>query len=253
MRVAIDTNTERRLWALLRGVNTEIGGWGYARLDGGDLLWHEVFLIPQEVSDTEVDFEATGGDVAAIERATADGVLEDPSFVWVSWHSHHKMKSHWSKTDDARIAAMSTAGVRRLLSFVGSHDGTYRLRLDVFDVLAHGITLKQITLNDLTLERSSDDEFTKAIEGEIKANVKEIKAATGLGDWLGSSLSLMPPHDEMEFDVEETLAVRELTDLGYSHEEAVHAVGELGVHRVGDLIDHEAHKQTLQTSNGGKL
>ncbi len=254
MKVTIDTTTERRLWAFIRAVETEIGGWGYAKLDGTDLLWHEVFLIPQEVSGSEVDFEATGGDTVAIERANADGVLEDPSFVWVSWHSHHTMKAYWSKTDEARIAAMARTGVRRLLSFVGSHDGSYRLRLDVFDVLVHDIHLKQVSLNDLTLEGSPDNEFMESIRSEIASNVKHIKATTFLGHWPDSSLfaAAQQLDGEPELNVEQTLAVRDLMDRGYSYDQAVLALAELGVDGVADLIEEEDDKERRQTRGGKK-
>jgi hypothetical protein len=253
MKVTIDTTAERRLWAFIRALDTEIGGWGYAKVVGSDLVWHEVFLIPQEVSGSEVDFEATGGDTAAVERANADGVLEDPSFVWVSWHSHHTMKAYWSKTDEARIAAMAKAGVRRLLSFVGSHDGSYRLRLDVFDVLAHGIALKQVSLNDLTLDSSPDDKFMASIHSEIAGNVKQIKTTTFLGHWPDSSPLTAPRQldGEPELNVQEAIAVRDLTERGYSHDQAVVALVELGVDGVADLIEDEERTEA-RTNSGGK-
>lgn len=251
MKVTIDTNTERRLWAFIRSVDTEIGGWGYAKLDGTDLLWHEVFLVPQEVSGSEVDFEATAGDTAAVERANADGVLEDPSFVWVSWHSHHTMKAYWSNTDDARIAAMSKTGVRRLLSFVGSHDGTYRLRLDVFDVQAHDIVLKQVTLNDLTLDSSPDNEFMASISSEIAVNVKRTKTTTFVGQWPDIGPAATRQFDgEPDFDVEETLALRDLTERGYRYDDAVLTVAEFGIDGVADLIEDEDHKNPRQNPGG---
>jgi hypothetical protein len=254
MKVTIDTKTERRLWALIRAVDTEIGGWGYAKIDGSDLVWHEVFLVPQTVSGSEVDFEATGGDTVAVERANADGVLEDPSFVWVSWHSHHTMQAYWSKTDDARIAAMAKTGVRRLLSFVGSHDGSYQLRLDVFDVLAHDIALKQVSLNDLTLECPPDNEYTASIKSEVASNVKQSKTTPFIGHWPELSSHPVALDNELpELDVEETLAVSDLTELGYSYDQAVLTVAELGVDGVVEMIEAEEHKESRQNHHvGGK-
>ncbi len=239
MDVLIEQDTERRLWALIRAVNTEIGGWGYARLDGGDLIWDRVFLVPQEVSHSEVDFEATGGDVTAIERAISDGVLDDPAFVWVSWHSHHSMKPFWSETDNARIAAMAKTGVTRLLSFVGCHDGDYRLRLDVFDVQAHGISLGQVSRHKLRL--ISDAEFTASIGCEIATNVREIKA---LGDICQTSTEpaglkqlARRTDGELILDVNEAFAVRDLMDHGFTYNGAVLTIDEIGVEGVDDLIE----------------
>ena len=236
MNVTIDATAERRLWSFIRSVNTEIGGWGYARVHGGEILWREVFLVPQDVSGSEVDFEGTGGDTAAVERAIEDGVLEDPSFLWVSWHSHHTMKPYWSKTDNSRIAAMTKTGITRLLSFVGCHDGDYRMRLDVFDVHLHDIALSQLSLHDLNMVSDPDDEFEALIGREVAANVKELKT-----QWLFSSSSAPrpPDDDEHDLDVEEALAVRDLIDRGFTESQARQAVDELGIDGVGELIDSD--------------
>ncbi|HEV3071865.1 MAG TPA: hypothetical protein VGY76_10630 [Solirubrobacteraceae bacterium] len=234
MNVLIEPNTERRLWALIRAVQTEIGGWGYARLDGGDLIWEKVFLVPQEVSHSEVDFEGTGGDVAAVERAISDGVLDDPAFVWVSWHSHHSMKPFWSKTDNARIAAMAETGITRLLSFVGCHDGNHSLRLDVFNVQAHDINLGQVLFEDLELV-SADAEFTESIGHEIAANVREVKAQSLCG-----TLTSMPAgqtDDERTLSFAEAFALKELMDHGFTHAQAILTIDEIGVGGVDGLID----------------
>lgn len=249
MNVTIDTNADRRLWAFIRAVDTEIGGWGYARLDGSDLTWYEVFLVPQEVSGAEVDFEATGGDAAAVERAIADDVLADPSFVWVSWHSHHTMEPYWSKTDESRIAAIAKTGVKRLLSFVGSHNGDYKLRLDVFDVQAHDIALPQVSLTDLRLESPADDEFTASIKQDIAANVTRIKSNL-TPSWLDSrSLPAPWPDDDSDLGVEEELAVRYLVDHGFTRDQAILAVGEVGVEGVSELVEADGldgRRQKLQ-------
>jgi hypothetical protein len=238
MDVLIKAITERRLWALIRAVETEIGGWGYARLDGDRLVWEEVFLVPQEVSGSEVDFESTGGDTAAIERAIRDRVLDDPTFVWVSWHSHHTMDPFWSKTDDARIAAMAKAGIGRLLSFVGCHDGGHRLRLDVFDVRAHGLELGQVTLGGLNLVSELDDEFTVSITKEIAANVQRSKTKSFVPARRTSGPpSPGPSDDELMLDVAEALAVRDLMDRGVSYEQAMRALDEIGLDAVDEFID----------------
>jgi len=239
MNVLIDSNAERRLWAMIRAVDTEIGGWGYARLSGRDLIWHEVFLVPQEVSPSEVDFEATGGDVAAVERAIKDGVLDDPTFVWVSWHSHHTMDPFWSKTDEARIAGMSKTGITRLLSFVGCHDGDYSLRLDVFDVQAYDISLGHVSLNGLELISDADDEFTAMISREITANVKETKARSWSTTPAGQRSLPAPQHDDDErtLGVSEVFAVSDLMDHDFTYDQAIRALDEIGVEVVDDLIE----------------
>lgn len=241
MNVIIDAIAERRLWAFIRSLKTEVGGMGYATLDGDNVLWRETFLIPQEVSSSEVDFEATNGDSVAIERATADGVLDDPSFIWVSWHSHHTMDAFWSGTDDKRINAIGKMGVKRLVSFVGAHDGTYKLRADIFDVQAHDVNLGQVTISDLTLGRASDD-FTQAISDEIDANVKTRKylstwAKDGDKGKKGFIESLMPTPDRDEsLSISESFIIRDLTDEGYSRADAERMLGNLGAEDCESLL-----------------
>jgi hypothetical protein len=244
MHVLITANTERRLWALIRAIDTEIGGWGYARLDGDNIVWENVFLVPQQVSESEVDFESTGGDTAAVEQAIKDGVLDDPAFVWVSWHSHHSMKPFWSKTDDARIAAMAKTGVTRLLSFVGCHDGQYELRLDVFGVEAHGVRLGQVSMNELELTSEKDDEFTASIRDEIAANVKEKKAlALGHNGRSGKSSDPAPAlgtdadEDDRCLKVEEAFAVKDLMDHNFTYEEALRTIDVIGAEGVDELME----------------
>jgi len=234
MNVRLDAQTERRLWAFIRAVDTEIGGWGYAKLVGADLNWEHVFLVPQEVTHQEVDFETTGGDAAAVERAIEDGVLDDPAFVWVSWHSHHSMKPYWSKTDDERIAAMSTTGVRRLLSFVGCHDGSYRLRMDVFDVQAAGIRLGQVTMNELKLV-CADDEFARAITKEINGNVKEINlVSSAIG---ARTQTPTESGDPRTLEISQAFAVKDLIDNDFTYDEASRIVDDVGAEGVDFLIN----------------
>jgi hypothetical protein len=244
MNVLITANTERRLWALIRAIDTEIGGWGYARLAEDNIIWENVFLVPQQVSHSEVDFESTGGDGAAVEQAIKDGVLGDPAFVWVSWHSHHSMTPFWSKTDDARIDAMAKTGVTRLLSFVGCHDGQYQLRLDVFGVEAHGVHLGQVSMNELKLTSETDDEFTASIRGEIAANVKETKALTSghTGRSAKSSDSAPTAGTDLDdgdccLDVYEAFAVKDLMDHKFTYDEALQTIEVIGVEGVDELME----------------
>lgn len=244
MKVLITANTERRLWALIRAIDTEIGGWGYARLDEDNIIWENVFLVPQQVSHSEVDFESTGGDGAAVERAIKDGVLEEPAFVWVSWHSHHSMKPFWSETDDARIKAMAKTGVTRLLSFVGCHDGQYELRLDVFGIEAHGVRLGQVSVNELKLTSETDDEFTASIQGEIASNVKESKAPTSSNRGLlprksSGSASEASTDDEGDrcLDIDEAFAVKDLMDHSFTYIEALRIIDLIGTEGVDELME----------------
>jgi hypothetical protein len=251
MNVVIDRNAKARLWAFIKAVKVEVGGMGYAFLqDDGSLEWRDTFLIPQEVNSSEVDFETTGGDQVAIERAIADGVLDDPRFVWVSWHSHHTMKAFWSTTDDARIAAMSKVGITRMLSLVGCHDGEYKMRFDVFGVEAHEINIGQVTISNVTFEAEGErelSEFEQSIKDEIEANVVKkasivyhstkkdsSKALTG-----GFGFNRKDKDDEYSaWPNDERRVVQELVfTTGSTKQEAEDLVKEVGLDEAEDLLE----------------
>ena len=251
MRVLIDDDARERLWAFIRAVEVEVGGMGYAFLqDDGSIHWLDTFLIPQEVSSTEVDFEATGGDQHAVERAIADGVLNDPRFVWVSWHSHHTMKAYWSDTDDKRIAAMGKVGIKRLLSLVGCHDHTYQMRFDLFDVKAHGVEVPQVTISDVGFApvKQEPTEFEKAIAAEIKENVTEKKhrwtkgknaaVSSVVADTVGSLADLAGVWDVDEDDDQERRRI--LSELeregGLPRRDAEDMLDTFGVKECDDML-----------------
>ncbi len=173
MRIFTTSDVKLKLWTLIESIDTEVGGFGYGFLtDEKDLLWQDVFLVPQLVSGSEVAFDGDGI-TAAIERAATDDVLGQPGFVWVSWHSHHTMKAFWSSTDEDCIRTYGAAGVKHLLSFVGCHDHDYRMRLDFFGVKHDGFEIPQVTIGDLRLIADPLDSAFDAIGKEIAANVKK--------------------------------------------------------------------------------
>lgn len=237
IEVNITQDTEQRLWKLVRSVKTEIGGWGYAfQQDDGSFDWTEVFLVPQIATSSEVDFETTDGDVVAIEKAVADGVLGMEGFCWVSWHSHHTMKAFWSSTDDKRIAAMHKAGVKKLLSFVGCHDTEYKMRLDVFDIEAHGISIRQVTLDDVKLV-GEVSEIDAAIAAEVKANLRERpKQQSWQKDQAAANAQRFAKPDPKRFDLDTAFAIRDLMDEGFTHQEALQFIEDNGLDEVDALL-----------------
>ena len=252
MIVTIDNDAKARLWAFIRAVKVEVGGMGYAFLqDDGSLAWQDTFLIPQEVTASEVDFEITGGDQHAIERAVNDGVLDDPRFVWVSWHSHHTMKAYWSSTDDKRIAAMNEVGVKRMLSLVGNHAGEYEMRFDLFGVEAHDVKIGQVTVSDVKFKaeaKREPSEFEREITAEVKQNVTEKKYKTYTKsskqsvteDAVDNSAQLLSKYAEWELldeENEERRVVQELVETsGCTKAEAEELVWQLGVDEAEDLV-----------------
>jgi hypothetical protein len=252
--VVIDRSAKARLWAFIKAVKVEVGGMGYAfKQDDGSLLWRDAFLIPQEVSSSEVDFEKTGGDQRAIERAVEDGVLDDPRFVWVSWHSHHTMKAFWSGTDDSRIAAMSKVGITRMLSFVGTHSGEYEMRFDLFGVEEHDVRVGQVTIGSVRFEAEAAREpsdFEKSIAAEIEENVTEKKFWTGTPTYTNgkrdkddgsyetkSSKKSSLENEFLDSAAELRRVTQELVSVtGSTKVEAEDLVNELGLDQAEDLL-----------------
>ncbi len=172
-----------RLWAYIEAVDTEIGGFGYAELqEDGDFIWHHIFLVPQEVSAGGVDF-LDNGIPFAIEKAAADGCFDNPNFVWVKWHSHGKLSSYWSSTDDDANKRMRATGVPYMLDFVGNHKHEWKARLELYHMPLH---IPQITLNDVKFERLRNP-ATADVQSEIAEHVVEMKATgftgSGYGSW----------------------------------------------------------------------
>lgn len=241
MNIYISSKAHTKLWAYIRGVNTEIGGWGYAQMtEHGDMAWSDTFLVPQLVSHSEVDFDSTGGDAIAIEKAAADGMLGKEGFVWVSWHSHHTMKLFWSGTDDSRIKSLRDAGIAHLVSFVGCHDHTYRVRYDAFGVEHGGVKIPQVTMDDLSLYLDPADDLFNEVLGDIDANVgkaepswkKNQKGSLGYQKTAPNPPKTKAPakkpagpaEDDGRITLEESLDINELINEGLSYYEAVELV-----------------------------
>lgn len=167
-------------------VTTEIGGFGYAKQDDqGRLVWYETFLVPQEVSKSEVDYDETGGIHYAVEKAMIDGVLDDPSFCWVKWHSHGELGVHWSGTDDTMNYHLYSSGIKRLIDHVTNRKGDSITRVELYDVKHAGIVVPQITLDKLPLVEFMNAELRDKVLQDVKDMVKEKHDSwgTGHGNW----------------------------------------------------------------------
>lgn len=212
MDVFINAQVKFKLWSIIDSLKKEVGGFGYARIDGEDIVWENVFLVQQESSKSSVDF--TGGGIGeAVERAANDGVMAKPGFVWLSWHSHHSMGAFWSSTDEACIKTYGEAGIPMLLSFVGNHKHEYKCRLDMFNVDHHGVNVGQVTMDGLDIYEDLTDPVFRSLQDEIKDKVKD--PATKV--WTKPDTKKKDgPGDKLD----EAFAVKELMSVGMSWKEA---------------------------------
>jgi len=173
MNIYITSDAHTKLWTTIESIGTEVGGFGYATMaKAGDLIWSDTFLVPQEVSHGGVEFDG-GGIAAAVDRAADDGLLGQPEFVWVSWHSHHTLGAFWSSTDEECIRTYANAGIHSLLSFVGCHDHKYKLRYDMFGVKHHGVEVPQVTMDEQVLLADPADTLFAGIYDSIAKNVRK--------------------------------------------------------------------------------
>jgi len=193
-------NAQDRLWFFVQSIKQEIGGFGYARkISDREIVVDDVWLAPQWVTASEVDFVDGDGVAYAIEKASNDGRLDEADFVWVSWHSHNTMKTFWSGTDEKCIETYGESGVTRLLSIVGNHSMEYRQRLDFFGVDFEGFKLPQVTFDNLDLMDDLTDpafdcfaEWAREVKNAIREKPKvqaEPATATKVSTWTGSGWS----------------------------------------------------------------
>lgn len=191
-----------KLWHYVRAIKTEVGGFGYARqISACEVVVEDVWLAPQYVSHSEVDFIDGDGVAYAINKAADDGRLGEDDFVWVSWHSHNTMKAFWSGTDEACINGYGKSGIKRLLSIVGNHKLEYSQRLDFFNVKHDGFALPQVTFDDLTLLSDPADpayDIYDVWNEELKEMIKEkpktvyVPGKTQMGSWKGGKWAPNP-------------------------------------------------------------
>jgi proteasome lid subunit RPN8/RPN11 len=231
MNIYIEPSALLKLWAYVDAVDTEIGGMGYAYRDGEDLVWQEVFLLPQVSSGAEVDFEVTNGDEYAINKAAQEGVLGQPGFVWVSWHSHANMATYWSTTDTDRINGLAKTGLPYLLSFVGNKKREYKLRMDYFNVKHHDLSIPIVTRDELQLIVDPQAVMMAEVYDDIekcytKKTYKNVKAVTK---------QVGPPKDtEPGYNLERSFTIRALMDSGMDR---------LSAEKVADELEQDELKQ----------
>lgn len=181
MKVYMSARFATRLRYFVMRHTTEVGGWGYARLEpeSGDIVCSDLFLVPQEVSNGEVDLEVADpksgmtGDEFAINKMVEDDVHADPQFIPVSWHSHGNTNVFWSGTDDKRIEKIQATGLRGLLSVVANRSADMRFRLDLFGVEHHGMSVPHVKLDNLDAYLDPTDPLYEECEDEIETHVRK--------------------------------------------------------------------------------
>lgn len=115
----------------------EVGAFGYCEPQE-DFLWvSDIFLVPQEVSGTEVDYMKDGL-VYAVEKAATDGKVDQLRF---SIHSHVNMGCKPSSTDFDMIGKIRdhAKSLPWFVSAIVNKKGEAYARVDVFEAGVPGL------------------------------------------------------------------------------------------------------------------
>lgn len=168
----VTREVHEKLWAYIDAVTTEIGGFGYVRIEDGVWLWHDIFIVEQQVNSSNVEYTEAGM-ASAVERAANDGVLGADNMAWMVWHSHASMGVFYSHTDEADQVEKFRDYTRLpyLFSFVGNRKHEYNARLDLWD---HPM-VPHISFEKLTLAVVGDRTIKDAAEAEIKQLVSKLQ------------------------------------------------------------------------------
>lgn len=172
MDIVLTDEVHDKLWGYTHAVSTEIAAWGYISPDEhGDMVVDDVFLVPQTVTSTEVDF-VTDGLPYAVEKAMNDGRINDLRFCW---HSHVNMGTGFSGTDEDMIRKVRDSGpIPWLVNVIFNKKGEVNGRLDVFGPgLDDGLALNHIRGIELDVCRVGTREVLDGIDSEIKQYVKK--------------------------------------------------------------------------------
>lgn len=159
--IYISYETKRKLDYYIMLTSTEISGFGHVVPYRNGLLITDVFILKQECTGTESDMS---------QEAMADMLLTmildgiDPSSIKLWFHSHAKMKTFWSQTDDDTIRILSKDSW--LLSIVGSHIDNYLARVDIncpIPFTLDNLDIEVITPYDANIRQAIQDEIASKV------------------------------------------------------------------------------------------
>lgn len=144
----------------------EVAAMGYATIEGSVVNVNEVFLVPQVVSGSSVEFMDTGFPWA-VQKALDEGRIEELRFCW---HSHVNFGAFFSATDKDMVRKVRNHGpIPWFCSVVLNKKGDTHAQLDYFK-LGEGVS---DFCNHLTLELDVavgeiPEDFTEQREQELE-------------------------------------------------------------------------------------
>jgi hypothetical protein len=143
----------------------EVGGMAFARVDEGFIVIDGCFMLPQEVSSGEVDYEHTEAMRYAIDHAIAVERLHE---LRVQWHSHGSMGTFFSTKDEDAIVRVSKTGLKWLVNIIVNNKGEFRARLDQFECgepwNTHVVDLDLKILRTPGINTDAQDQFDRLVK-----------------------------------------------------------------------------------------
>lgn len=107
----------------------EVGGFAFVKLDNNELIVDGAFLVPQEISMSEVDYEDTDAMNFATDYAMRINRINE---LRVMWHSHGPMKPFPSNTDMEAIEKVKSTGIKWFVNLIINKNGDFYGRIDQF-------------------------------------------------------------------------------------------------------------------------
>lgn len=161
MKLIIPYIVHLKLAAYVNATDLEVSGLGALSTTDKMLRVDNVYLIKQEVSQTETEIDGTGA-AEFITHWIGQGKPLEKIKLW--WHSHASMKLFWSGTDNKTCRKLTESW---MLALVTNHKGEYLARLELrqpFDLS---------TEIDVTVEMPGSQKIEEAARAEVKEKVKQ--------------------------------------------------------------------------------
>lgn len=141
----------------------EVGGFFYVKQENGAWIAYDPFIVPQEVTGSDVLIDQTSQEYA-IMKAADEGRLEE---LRGSWHSHVNMGVFYSNDDD-KVIERYLATMPYCWSIVVNKRAEFKGRFDIVDP----IHIKEM---DVKLYVEHDPSFEADVQKQLDEHVKIVQ------------------------------------------------------------------------------
>lgn len=174
-------------------IDKEIACFGYCKqTEDGNIYVDHLFLVPQEVSGTSVDFTSEGL-AFAVNKAIEDDRVEDMKFCI---HSHVNMSASFSNIDHDMVKDMGKTGTPWFASVIFNKKREVAGRIDMFEL---PVAFDRIHI-EVEVEKGITDELLGQRISEIEEYVSEKKYTAPKKDKKNKGSKGSTPHTSSKFD-----------------------------------------------------